>query len=253
MFNKRKERKIAIREKKKIGVIGIGHCCGTSTIALQLAFFLEKNNFRTSFFELTDNPSKGALYYNLYFDKKMEHQSLVDFYQKVGEGEKICILHNLWHEINWAITLPKTRRLTPLDLNEKQHLLNNLLGQFVVCDVDFSKENSKVLTEFDLIFCVIDPLPSKIMENFQIFQRIKEMEFLGYHVVWIINKFNKGIHLSDLVKSLQLEDYKKVAAFSIENIYDCQFRCKDIILKKEELTNLENIFKSGLLKLDICI
>lgn len=231
-------------EKKKIGVIGIGPSCGVSTIAEELAFYLAKHQYRVSYCEIAKRSNKSASYYRNSFDKNYEHQDLVDFYYQVKEGKPIHRLHNFWEGINWAITVPNSKCMEELNLVEKQRLINNLIGEYVVCDMeyDYSLEYSKLLEDFDLIIAIMDPLPSKIMVNFRIIQSIKEIEFRQGKVIWVINYYNKGVHEKDLVRSLKLSLYEKIPLIPKERIYDSEYRCIQLPLKGAEKAGFESVF-----------
>ena len=248
MFETNNNQPRLTKEKRKVAVLGIGRSCGVSTVAIMLAYYIKKKGNRVSFCEITNKPNKASIYYKNFFDKNMEHDQLIDFYDATRQGKPIHRLHNFYKDVNWAITLPNTRCMNGLNGEEKKHLINNLLGEYVICDVDFDCEigEEKILEEFDLVIALVDPLPSKVMENFDAIRRLKELEFNGYNVMWVLNFYNRGIHTRDLVKSLRLEKYDKIPLIERERIYDCEYRCKEPILKKEEKAGFDTIFAKAI-------
>lgn len=196
--------------KNRIFVTGIGDKTGATSVAIFMAKFLADEGEKASYVQLTEGLET---YYYLAMDKKEDWN---DFYQ-MPSIRNSC---NMIEKVNWAVRMPSDEEVSS---ERKRMLINQMPGRTLVIDSD------EYLDEADMIVCVIDPLPSKILQNIEKIKALKKMEYEGYNVVWIVNKMNKGVSLSQLKKSLKLGEVHTINFIEQEAIYQNEYSGSGIL------------------------
>ncbi|MBQ9973313.1 MAG: hypothetical protein IJP24_07275 [Firmicutes bacterium] len=221
-------------EKIKVGVTGIGKGVGTSFVATSIAYFTASESERNVAFVQLDEGHR--VYDSLGIDKRFSGRNFCDFYKFVREGKNIKNERNLDEKINWALAIPESltssnsieKRLTDV---ECMRLVNNIRGDFIVCDFG-SCDNSVLNTlydDMDYILCVLDPLPSKLLSAEEGFKRMKMMASRGKSVFFIVNKDNPGINrreLKDYLGKIVSDNCFYIRMFDQRLFYSAEYRCE---------------------------
>lgn len=223
-----------IIEKIKVGVTGLGKGAGASFVAVSIAYFAASESERNvAFVQLDEGHS---VYDSLGIDKRFSGRTFCDFYKLVREGRSIKTERNLDEKINWAIAIPESvsgsedtkKRLTDI---EYMRLVNNISGDFIVCDFGNCDDETleSLYDDMDYIVCVIDPLPSKLLGVEESFKRIKMMSSRGKNIIFIVNKDNPGINrreLRDYLGKMVSDNCHYIRMFDQRLFYSAEYRCE---------------------------
>ena len=110
-----------------------------------------------------------------------------------------------------------------------------------VCIFDIEADYSwnDYLMDMDVIFVVVDPLPSKLIRSRERYRVLKKLELAGCHVIWIVNKMNPGVDKKQVRRYLKSEHILWLEAVNpaliYENEYLCQFHWKNAEIQKKML------------------
>lgn len=271
------EPEFSIRERVKIGVVGAAPGTGTSFIATSIAkaisldrkrrvtfaeiFFEENEKERgcktgggrqavcAAGKEYVENPlclprkvypsNKRLLYDSLGMDKRFEGREFICFYKRLKDREGIKGIANVDERINWVLPTPydvkESRYLSPI---EALHLVNNVSGDVVICDLPggerlengMNREDSPglidILNDMDILVCVIDPLPSRLLAGESFVNELKKAVDMGMKVIWVLNRYNSGINDRELKDFLRIRDYIQIPMVSGELIYNAEYTCR---------------------------
>lgn len=220
-----------IRNKKfKIGVIGMSASVGTSFIASSIAKELSNEKEKNiAYVEVNYSDEKTFLYDSLGMDKRFAGKNYYDFYEDIAEGKNIVGLINLDERINWALYLPESKKKTnikELEAIELCRLINNIAGDYIVCDINKGKKFEEILKEMDVIVFVIDPLPSKLIKGYELFCYIKKCQLVGQKIIWVVNKYNEGINKREFYDFMRMKHFIKIPIIPQEDIYLSEYNCK---------------------------
>lgn len=230
--------------KNRIFVTGIGEKTGATTTAIMLSKYLADNGEKVAYIQLTGGL---APYYYLAMDRE-------DGWKSSYNSATIRNICNLIEKVNWAVRLPSDagtnfENNSANDCKEENDcitcrekiLINQMPAKTLVID------SEKYLEEADMILALIDPLPSKILQNIEKIKALKKMEYEGYNVVWIVNKMNKGVNLSHIKKSLKLGAVYTMDFLDAAEIYSNEYAGVGILKSKQMYENfkgsLEKIFR----------
>ncbi len=214
----------SIIEKNKICVTGLSKGAGTTFVATLLARYFSLQKQAVAYLELEAPTNDRPLLYDSVdmeqrFNKKIFHS----FHESVQKGEKIRGKKNIDENINWGIVAPSFRdNLIPLTKEEEIRLLSNISGNTVIATCD----NTSCFSEFDCIVCVVDPLPSKLLASEARLKKLKKIELEYDNILWVINKFNKGVSLKDIKKLIKAKDVFCIDKIDDAHIYTNEFQCK---------------------------
>lgn len=236
---KKNKGELFINDKVKILFTGIGEDVGTTMVSTCLAFYLAQKGARTGFCQLTPPGAKAFyLYYIFFMD---QGQGWDSFYQATKEGRSIKRCCNLMDQVNWAVRLPQDGDME-LTQEQGKRLINAVSGGVVLCDAAFPFDSRSILEEGDIIVAVIDPAPCKIMANMEKLRMLKKMELDGYKVVWLVNKVNEGVPMSQVKHAIREPNIIRVPWISAKEIYGCQYRQKPLYRSKEVQRAMEQAF-----------
>ena len=249
---KTEEVPLCIKEKQKIGVVGMNRGVGTSFVATSLARFLsETNAMRVTFLEVCDRLSekKSFVYDSIGIDKRFKTREFVCFYHEVKTGCNVKGKTNYDEMINWALITPEDINgeieLTPIEM---VRLLNNVSGDVIICDISECKNAVDYLLDMDGIVFVIDPSPTSMISGYPLLKEIKRMEHNGKKVAWVVNKFNAGINKRDMQNFLKIKEFYKIPAMNCEDFYSAEYNCK-LPYEMQSIRNQSSeIFEKILLK-----
>jgi len=224
------------KEKIRIGVIGIGRNTGETTVSLLITNKLNEMGVGVAFLEL-GNPKyiNSMVYDKLGLANKYKKEPFVDFYKLINEGKRIRGVYNINEGVNWVLITPENvRENIELNAEDKIRLISNAFGEVIVvdCNSDFD-----VLGEMDYVIAIIDPNPSVLLNREVQYNRLREISVESGNVIWIVNKFNRGVNSIELNGFLKLKKYHKLKCFPPEIIYLNEYSCK-LLGKNREISKL---------------
>lgn len=237
---------------------------------------------------------KTDVYDALGIDKRFAGREFADFSVLLAEGKSIRGIRNIDERINWALEVPgemKAKREHTLTLNDKtgraggeyglddvfngstaipetlncMRLVNNIYGDFIVCDfgdgTGFGQERRALYEDMDVIICVIDPLPSRLLGASEHLSFVKMLELRGHRVFTVINKDNAGVNRRELRDFIgadghaQAQEKQKtghgkryiIPMIDERLFYLCQYNCEIPASQSEIKGVIEPVF-SGILK-----
>ena len=222
------------------------------------------------------------LYDALGMDKRFAGRKFIDFFDLVARGISIKGVQNLDEKINWALQVPESQAahnsakyacndLRKCGLDHSLHkifvepkaalsaedkciedeyllsarLVNNIAGDFTVCDFGSGSYVNPLYYDMDTLICVLDPLPSKLLGSAALIEELKLMEAKGHKVIWILNKNNGGINRRELRDFLG-NVFARVHIIPLIDeklFYSAEYNCEIPFAKKEICENVEVIFK----------
>lgn len=222
---------------------------------------------------------KTNIYDALGMDRRFAGREFIDFFDLLAHGENIKGVLNMDENINWALRTPQnSQRNGTVFPAYKEHfacaghslkgvhteaeaiallesrLVNNITGDFVICDFgsgSYADCKNPLYYDTDMLICVLDPLPSKLLASSALIEEIKLMEAKGYRVQWILNKDNGGINrreLRDFLGSVILARAKSIPLLDEKLFYSAEYNCEIPFARKEVREKTEDVFKEVLKK-----
>ena len=198
---------------KRIGIVPVSKGAGagfiTAMLATELAAITGAGGEEITVVEL----GRGNLFDQLCADRWFRVRQMVSYWNCLhGEGYVERIM-NPRCGVNWLLRTPDDRSKAEAD-GAEQHwpefvlergravkLLYSLPGD--VAFVDFSSVNEGdllyLLEDMDQIVAVVDPMPSKLLEGYEMIHRLKLWK---KPVVWTVNRWTEEISGKDLRKIL---------------------------------------------------
>jgi len=224
------EKFTCITEKQKIGVVGMSRGAGVTLIATSLAKILSNlEDRKVTLLEICDRPQekKTLIYDAVGIEKRFKTREFTRFYNDIRQGASIKGKSNLDERINWGLITPEDIkegfRPEPIEI---VRLINNIQGDFIVCDISECENSEDYLHDMDFVIYVIDPMPSRMIAGYPFMQEVKHLEFKGKKVIWLVNKYNAGINKRDLISFLKIKRYYTIPFISADNFYSAEFNCK---------------------------
>ena len=156
-------------------------------------------------------------YFALGMDKRFSGRTFFDF-----EDPKTYSL-NMELGFNWYLRHPSS--IGDLPPSAVFRAVSSAPGNFVVYDCSRMQRSDlvkQVLAEMDVIYIVVDPLPSKLMEGQSVFDDLRA-SFPESKIV--VNKFNRGIHKGELARFLGTSNYFTLDAVPYESLCKAEFNC----------------------------
>ena len=239
-----------VNEKLKIGVIGVGHGSGCTFVGTSLAVLLSSDKKRCVGYAQIGGCTNSGIYDALGMDKRFAGREFIDFYSLLDKGLNIRGKVNIDEKINWAIVPPKikindddTKRVRENVKTIKYlKLINNLYCDTIICDFmemhddemniarfcigDDRLSIERIYEDMDVIICVIDPMPSKLLSYNNIISKVKALQLGGYRVIWIINKMNYGINKRELKEYLRIREHYEIPLMEGALFYRAEYNCR---------------------------
>lgn len=241
-------------EKPRIAFLSASTGAGTTTIIQSFARFIAIALKKTpSVVEINDyiNNVNGYPFDKIGIDKRFiarQFDSLTEAFEK----KKLRNLKNIDEGVNWCLQIPghpgdEEHKFSVL---EKMQIINSVPGDLTLCDLtlsiddgyDTDKDNENLLSNFDLLVLVIDPLPSKLLAAFSRLELLKKLEISGLPVIYLINKYNSGINARELKEYIKSKKVIEVPALEYKTIYRAEYSCKTLIDDKDGQQNLQEPF-----------
>lgn len=242
-----------ITERTKIGIFSFTKSAGTTYVSTSLAKYLAEQKRRpVTFVELSHYAEDATLLYDaIGIAHRFDLRKFISFFSEVKKRKYIKQMKNLDGGINWVIRTPGdwTREgdLTPL---EEVRLLNNVFGDWIICDLG-SRISQEIMEEMDLLIGIIDPFPSRLLTSKKCFFKLRSEELGGRPLLWVINKYNTGINKKLLHRFLKLKDPITIPLIKGEWFYVAEYHCRlpyeQVEIRNETIVSLEQLVKRHIL------
>jgi len=110
-------------------------------------------------------------------------------------------------------------------LHRNLRILDRTEGDVVLCLLNGLPEEEKKLffREMDRLLCVIDPLPSALLQSYDFLQ---SMSRLQPEPVFLVNKMNPGVRRRELLQSLGGREPLFLPLLPAEELYRAQYACR---------------------------
>lgn len=187
--------------KKVIKIIGSSGGCGATFVASSLAFIMGRYCDGVTYLEGCRPAFEPAPFYELSLDKHIPRKRLADFAALKKAGKPTDNRVNLYGNVNWAVRIPE-----PAGIGEAVEIAKTpacaedepvrppvypqeVAGRYILWDSRERRAGDEGRCKSDLILCVIDPLPGRVMAAEK---TIKELINRPQHnVLWVFNKGEK--------------------------------------------------------------
>jgi len=215
-------------ERYRIGVTGLSQGVGTTFVATALAFYFRDQGRQVSYAECLNPASCRALLYDqVAMDKRFGPRPFERIYQKITDEDQALQGRNKEEGIIWRLPVPEDCR-EKRELNQRQKARLVGLPREEVCIFDLEADYSwdDYLMDMDVIFVVVDPLPSRLLRNRERYRTLKKMELAGCRVIWIVNKMNPGVDKKQVRNYLKADNLFWLEAIEISRIYEDEYFCR---------------------------
>lgn len=232
--------KESLIEKIKIGIIGIDNQVGTSFIATSIAHTIANTEDRkVAYLEFPDN--NGLLYESIGIEKRFKKKKYINVFTEIENNRYIRHIKNIHDNINWCLVTSeeKNRNLVLSEINQLK-IINNVRGDTIICDFGSNFDSLK-LDEMDIIICVIDPLPSKLISSKKLIERLNSDNYRK--IVWVLNKNNSGVSNRLLRNYINLKENYKIPLINEEYFYIAEYNCRIPIEQKEIKALVADVIK----------
>ena len=205
---------IADRHKLVIGVVGIGSGAGATFIAMGLALKMAEMTAGVTFLEGRPHPEESPGPYRiLTSDRGFKEKRFIDFFKE--EGGRPGLRTNLYNKVNWVVRGPAAPEAPGAAQAAPDCRL--LPGSCIIIDNTVSYE------DLDLIVCVADPLPSRIMAGLETFRRIREQAIVP--VIWLLNKNCPPVSRRQVETFLKIRFTHVMPLIPAEVFYRAEYDC----------------------------
>ena len=184
---------------RRIGIVPVSKSAGAGFVTAMLATELAAvNPGGITAVEL----GRGNLYDQLCADRWFRVRQMVSYWNCLhGEGQVERIV-NPRCGVNWLIRTPEDKWEEPdLERGRAVKLLYSLPGDVAFVDFSSVEEGDLLylLEDMDQIVAVVDPMPSKLLEGYEMIHRLK---LWNKPVVWAVNRWNDQVDGKELRKIL---------------------------------------------------
>jgi hypothetical protein len=229
------------KEKTRIGVVGLSAGAGVSLLALSMARYTANLKGQApTLLELSDGDEGvcGWNYDAIGADRRFADREYISLYRRVAEGRGAAGAVNMDEGINLALRLPSEPEIA-LDLQQMTSLIGNAAGDVILCDfsarlsLGFTDEDSRLaclktlLRDMSLVLLVVDPAPSKLLGGHKRLSMIKELESSSHSVIYVINKFGKGVNKRELYDYLKPRRKTVIGLIDPDELCEAEYSCKN--------------------------
>lgn len=210
-------------EKLKVGIVAMSQGAGASFLTTSLARFLANTR--------EHNPAvvelgRHSIYDSIGMDKRFAGREFLDFYEVLEKGLSIRSKKNMDEGINWALIIPGHKE-NNTSLDQKLRIIHGIVGDIILCDFSGCNESDlQLLQHMDQVVFVIDPLPSKILNGYEILEYLTSMTREDKSLIYVINKYNKGVNRRELQGFLKIKKPIYLPMVKHQQIYAAEFMCK---------------------------
>lgn len=169
----------------------MGSCSGSGStfIATSLAFVAGQHREGITYLEGGGHDGEHSLpFYELSLDKHISPRRFVDFFKEKEEGRLTNNRVNLYRNVNWVVRITNsTAIITP----------GEVAGEYIVWDKPSELRNS------DLIICVVDSLPCRVIAGKKIVDICREN--YADKTLWLFNRTDTQREAKDAEKFLKVK------------------------------------------------
>jgi len=201
------------RHQLVIGVVSVGRGAGATFAAMGLAVKMAEMAEGVTFADGRQHEEGGhsarrLLAVDRHFEKKAAAMGS-------GPGKRT----NIYHKVNWAVSGQLHPGAGGHETEEVAEVPDCLIfiGKYIIVD---SPQNTE---DMDIIVCVVDTLPSRIMAGLETFRRIKEQQMVP--VIWVMNKASSAAVRREVETFLRLRFTHSIPLVEAEAFYRAEFRC----------------------------
>lgn len=215
-------------DKINIAVTGIGQGVGTTFVSSSLAFYFSEKGKEITFIECAaPDRCNRLLYEEAAMDKRIGGRGFTDFYRIIKDSKPLKGMKNIYRGINWILITPEIcEKKTHLTLQEVSRLINIGKSEINIIDLELAEEWECFLLDMDCIIAVLDPSPGVMIRNKETYKRVKKAEINGQRVIWIVNKYNKGVSKHQVVQYIKSKNIFWLDEIQTTITYAAQFGCK---------------------------
>ncbi|MDR2133316.1 MAG: hypothetical protein LBP30_08270 [Clostridiales Family XIII bacterium] len=229
------------RDRACIGVVGLSAGAGVSTLIFSMARYIANLKTRTpTVLELSDGDEGicGWNYDVIGADRRFADREYLSCYRRMEECRGVAGVANMDEGINWMLRLPSERALA-LDPQQMTSLIGNAEGDVILCDFSarlgsgLADEDArldclkKLLRDMTLIVPVVDPAPSKLLGGHKRLSMLKELEAASHSVLYVINKFGKGVNKRELYDYLKPRRKTVIGLIDPDELCEAEYNCKN--------------------------
>ena len=197
---------------------------------------------------------RGMTYDRIGIDKRFIGREFISFYHLISSGQSVRGKCNPDMGINWALRVPG-EEFERNEITSIIRLVENVQGSNVILDISGNygsslcdeariEELKILLSDSDMIFVIIDPLPSSLMADRRKFAMLKLLESEGHSVTWVINKYNRGVNIKEMRNYLHLRNYVTIPFLDEKELYTAEYNCETMLSTQNSSQLLQNCFKS---------
>lgn len=256
------EESYVLKERNKIGVIPMSCNAGAGFTAVNLAkAMVKEKKGKPAFIDFGGN----LYYYQLAMDRRFDKREFLHAIERAEKGESLRNIRNWDEGINWCVYNPEyllrayKETVTPMESFEiykaRSILQDQVPGDFALSPFPYLGKSlmryeeslatngmiwrdwRNLLMEQDILICVIDPKPDRLIAGKPLLEEIKKLDV---EKLFIINKDNSGINRAEVVRFIDVPEVITIPQVYRELIYKAEYRCKipytvreiNIILRK---------------------
>ena len=215
------------QDKTRIAVIG-SQGCGISFIC-GLAAISAPKNISVCLAEL----GKPYYYNALDFGRRFALRGYKSPISALKDKTSVNDIRNTENGVNWLAKAPGDAELTNAELFR---FLSRAPGDAVIFDCsDLDTETmTDIAAECSRVMIVIDPLPTELIKNISLIERLR----LSFpEAIVVINKMNRGVHKAELERFIKTKNYIEIPYIDPIIIYSCEYRCM-LPFENEEIKKL---------------
>ncbi len=204
---------------------------GSTFVSINLAAALTDLKVLTSVIE--PPIYKPYLFDMLDMEDRINKKGAKTFYSfphEIAEGEQLKPDQEVIEEdIIWAIPDARKEIVKKWTLEDMVRLIySSKKASVQILDVGSNLYHSSVfglLHDADQIICLIDPLPSDVMQNKEEILQAIELKEQGYHIDFVLNKMNSGIPKKEVERELSVDFLSEIPYINPELVYSSVYKC----------------------------
>lgn len=194
-------------EKKTINIISPCRGSGATFVATTLAFIMGQYQENVTYLEGSHHGAGHSQpFYELSLDKLMWSKGFLDFFELKKVGQKVNNRVNFYQNVNWV-----TR--CSMEFKDVKVFPKDVAGRYVIWDEHDPSE------EADLVLCVVDPLPSRVISSAKKIEEYKS-EYWN-KICWVFNKADSET-AREASKFLNIKSDFIIPMEAQENFYKAQ-------------------------------
>lgn len=244
--------------KIKIGVVGMSQGAGATFVASRIAYTLAQECDGVCFVEAADGAAAGSergtlAIHSLSMSRVFKEERFADYFGNWKQGLGVGIRTNMFENVNWVLRSPygaSSSRRTAQGLVPSRperpgppptspvNLLPGLAripyekipGRYMIVDTP----PMETLQEMDLVVCVTDPLPSKLIAGENIIRSIRENRIrtgrgfapamnIPTPCLWVLNKDNSRVNHRQLEKFMKIKFDFAIPMLDPEEFYRAEY------------------------------